>query len=80
MVGGVFILAWAIIGLFSFSFTFLGANYLSGYTYVSWDSYHGDYLIGELHIISLVAAAFAGLIGGFLSGFGLYLRPRDGVC
>jgi len=77
-VGIIFILAWAITGLFSFSFTFLGANYLSGYTYVNWDSYYGDYLVGSFNIMSLVIAASAGLIGGFLLGFGFYLRPRGG--
>ena len=78
MIGGVFIIAWGIIGLFSFILTFPSANYFSDYTYVSWDSYHGDYLVGWFHIISLVGAAFAGLIGGFLLGFGLCLSPCSG--
>jgi hypothetical protein len=78
IVGGFFILAWAIIGLSSFRLTFLGANYFSGYTYISWDSYYGDYQVGWFQIISLVAAAFTGIIGGFLLGLGLCLRPRSG--
>ena len=70
VLGGILGLAWVLLGLLAFSFTFLAANYFAGDSYLSWDSYHGDYQVGWYHIRALQAATTAGVIGGFLTGFG----------
>ena len=76
ILGGLLGLAWVLLGLLAFSFTFLAANYFAGDSYVSWDSYYGDYLVGWYHIRALQAATLSGVIGGLLTGFGLAKKAK----
>jgi len=65
IVGIVFISVWFLGGLLGLAYTPLGLNYLSGFSIVGWDDYHGDYLVGMYCIRLLQLSILAGLFGGF---------------
>ena len=71
MVGLVFISIWFVSGLLGLVYTFTGSNYLSGFSMVGWNDYHGDYLIGGFCIMLLQLSILAGLLAGFFISLGL---------
>ena len=52
------------------TYTIPGLNYLSGFSMVDWNDYHGDYLIGMYCIRLLQLSILAGLLGGFFLSLG----------
>lgn len=70
IVGVVFISVWFSGGLLGMTYTIPGLNYLSGFSMVDWNDYHGDYLIGMYCIRLLQLSILAGLLGGFFLSLG----------
>ena len=80
VLGGIFGLAWIVTSIMAVSLAFLGMEYFPpGDGYISWDNYHGDYLVGYYHMWSLQAATLTGLIGGFAIGFGIAPKRKGEV-
>ena len=78
VLGGTLGLAWIASSITAVGFAFSGMNYFpAGDSYISWDSYHGDYLVGYYHIWSLQAATLTGLLGGFSIGFGSAPKRKE---
>jgi len=72
VLGSILGVAWIISGIVAVGLVFLGMGYFNaGDGYVGWDSYHGDYLVGWYNIRLLQLATLTGLLGGFITGFGL---------
>jgi hypothetical protein len=69
--GGILGLAWAASALFAFGLSFAGVNYLSGDSFVNWDSYHGDYLVGWFQIRLLQLSTLTGILGGLFVSAGV---------
>ena len=78
VVGGILGLTWIASGIMAVSLGLLGMGYFApSDSYVSWDNYCGDYVVGYYHIWSLQAATLTGLIGGFSTGFGLAPKRKE---
>jgi len=68
--GGILGLAWAASALSAFGMSFAGINYMTGDSFVHWDSYHGDYLVAWFQIRLLQLSVVTGLLGGLFIGAG----------
>ena len=79
VLGSILGFVWIISGIAAVSLTFSGMEYFNaGDGYISWDNYHGDYLVGWYNIRLFQLATLTGLLGGFATGFGLApKRKRD---
>jgi hypothetical protein len=71
-IGAIPLVAWIMGSILAVVLEYAAMNYFSNdMILINWNSYQGDYVVGLYHIRSLQLAVTAGLLGGFLSGFGL---------
>jgi len=80
--GGILGLALIVSGVMALSLAFLGMGYFPpGDSYIGWDSYHGDYVVGWYHIRLLQLTTVTGLVGGFFVSKALQKRrhPLSGI-
>jgi len=71
-IGVIPLVAWIAGSISAEGLAYAAMDYFSNdMTSINWNSYRGDYVVGMYHIRSFQLAVTAGLLGGFLSGFGL---------
>ena len=74
-IGIFWLVACVAAGVCSIFMAAFFLSYFKGADYWGWQ-YHGDYMGGGFHILSLEIASLTGLIGGFLTGLGLGRRGK----